>query len=734
MTDKEKVYECLKLLNPSTLTYEEWLHVGMAIESVHGSFMDWDEWSKADSRYRQDECRRKWDSFKGNGAKVGLGTLCHIVINQGLSLPFKSDYDGGKELDWDDWVEEAKPSAIVDTSWLEDSEIIEPKIFDEKSQVIEYLQTVFEPSEYVGYVFDSWHHEELKKWLPSRGHCNKTCEQLISELRRYDEIEYVFGDYNKEVGAWIRFNPLDGKGVKDENITAYRYALVESDDLTIEKQYSLIKKLELPVKILTHSGGKSLHAIVNIDADNYDEYRKRVDYLYKILLENNFKVDKQNKNPSRLSRIAGVYRGDKKQFIVAKNIGQRDFETWQEWIEEQKDDLPDMQCLDNFFDNPPEKSPELIEGVLRQGHKLLLAGPSKAGKSFCLIQLANAIAEGGRWLGWQCAQGKVLYVNLEVDHASCIHRFKDVYNAKNLEPLNVHNIDIWNLRGKAVALDKLAPKLIRRALKNNYIAVIIDPIYKVITGDENSAEQMSKFCNQFDKICAELQTATIYCHHHSKGVQGQKKSADRASGSGVFARDPDALLDLTELEIDEDIRKAMHNVFLAEKLGEFLDSKFPNWRIEMSPDDLLVGEEVKKEAERLYQKPSSELSNKIYEIKERIEHMTAWQIEGTLREFASFKPIRSFFSYPIHVPSKHLLDDADFEGEVQVHSRAKNSKKKKESSCSSDLVDAYNALYFDEDVLVSEMAEYFNVSEKTIYRRIKSSKEFNIDKGKVIKK
>ena len=99
-------------------------------------------------------------------------------------------------------------------------------------------------------------------------------------------------------------------------------------------------------------------------------------------------------------------------------------------------------------------------------------------------------------------------------------------------------------------MDKLAPKLIRRALKKNYIAIIIDPIYKVITGDENSADQMANFCNQFDKVCTELGAAVIYCHHHSKGSQGGKRSMDRASGSGVFARDPDAILDLIELDVE----------------------------------------------------------------------------------------------------------------------------------------------------------------------------------------
>ena len=65
--------------------------------------------------------------------------------------------------------------------------------------------------------------------------------------------------------------------------------------------------------------------------------------------------------------------------------------------------------------------------------------------------------------------------------------------------------------------------------------------YKVITGDENSADQMAAFCNQFDKVADGLGCAVIYCHHHSKGAQGGKRSMDRASGSGVFARDPDAV-------------------------------------------------------------------------------------------------------------------------------------------------------------------------------------------------
>ena len=169
---------------------------------------------------------------------------------------------------------------------------------------------------------------------------------------------------------------------------------------------------------------------------------------------------------------------------------------WREWIESVNDDLPDPECMADIWTDMPPLAAPLIDGVLRQGHKMLIAGPSKAGKSFALIELSIAIAEGRPWMGFPCVQGRVMYVNLELDRASCLHRFRDVYNALGWQPQNAGALDIWNLRGRSVPMDKLAPKLIRRAAKKNYTAIIIDPIYKVITGDENSADQMAAFCNQ----------------------------------------------------------------------------------------------------------------------------------------------------------------------------------------------------------------------------------------------
>ena len=60
---------------------------------------------------------------------------------------------------------------------------------------------------------------------------------------------------------------------------------------------------------------------MRIDAADGKEYRRRVDYLYEVCRKNGLKPDKNNRNPSRLSRMPGVIRKGRKQFLVDTNIG-----------------------------------------------------------------------------------------------------------------------------------------------------------------------------------------------------------------------------------------------------------------------------------------------------------------------------------------------------------------------------------------------------------------------------
>ena len=724
--------EILEYIDPSTCSYQEWINVGMALKHEGYTVSDWDMWSMKDvNRYHSGECAKKWATFQGSFAPVTAGTIIQMAKENGYHYENVS-----AELDWDSEIGSKDELIVVDRNWLERSEIHIPEQWNPTEQIITYLETLFEPDENVGYVTESWEHDG--KFLPSKGCYDRTAGQLIKELYQCKgDIGSVLGDYNSEVGAWIRFNPLDGKGVKNENVTEFRYALVESDTMDISAQKAIITELELPVAALVYSGKKSLHAIVKIDASTYEEYKKRVDYLYNVCNKNGLKLDIQNRNPSRLSRMPGIMRNGKKQYLLDTNIGKENWNEWREWIESVNDDLPDPESMADVWDNLPELAPPLIDGVLRQGHKMLIAGPSKAGKSYALIELCCAIAEGEKWLEWNCTQGRVMYVNLELDRASCLHRFKDVYTALGIAPDNLSNIDIWNLRGRSVPMDKLAPKLIRRASKKNYIAIIIDPIYKVITGDENSADQMAHFCNQFDKVCTELGCAVIYCHHHSKGAQGGKRSMDRASGSGVFARDPDALIDLVELELNDDILKQEKNKAVC-KVCEGWLYKYDKL-YHASQDDLCSETQMLALCREYLENDAYEcVIEDVGKARKTVESRSAWRIEGTLREFPKFAPVNLWFKYPVHnIDNIGVLKDIAVDDGMPTWK--KNFAKKKtdaerKTERKNSLETAFEACGIDDKVTVKSMAEYMGVTEKTVRNRLKEHGGFWIDEGQVGKK
>ena len=685
MEHENELKEALDFVSPSALTYDEWLMVGMALKDSGLPVTLWEQWSTRDAgRYHKGECVKKWESFHGGGASpVTASSIFQLAYSHGWSG------SAGHALDWNDDIS-------AGTGAQTEGRLVDPRR------------------------------------RPAKGSWTRTAGQLITELDACGgDLGKVVGDCDPEVGAWICFNPVDGTGRKDANITAYRYALVECDNMELGKQQAIIKQLELPCAALVYSGGKSVHAIVKVDAPDYAEYRRRVDYLYSACQKNGLTIDQQNRNPSRLSRMPGILRGDKRQVLLETNIGKSCWDEWLDWLEAETDDLPDWHTSNDFSNIRPLREP-LIENVLRKGHKMMIAGPSKAGKSFALIELCIAIAEGTTWLGhFNCAQGKVLYLNLELDPDSCMHRFQDVYNALGLPPAHFNQIAIWDLRGIPVQLDKLAPKLIRRAKKQGFTAIIFDPIYKVLTGDENSAEQMAKFCGQFDKVCHELDCAVIYAHHHSKGAQGGKRSMDRASGSGVFARDPDAMLDMTELVPTDAIREQLHNKAACRVIKAMLDRR--GHGDAYGPDDVLSRHRMLTIAkEKLGLADLRAIDAEVAAAEKKADGMTAWRIEGTLREFARFDPVNLWFDYPVHKQDTGLLEDLQPDNDFKTlgsrgASKRWGDKGKVTKDKKAELDTAFEACMMDGKVTVYSMAEYMGLKPDTVRRRLKADGGFWID-------
>lgn len=209
--------------------------------------------------------------------------------------------------------------------------------------------------------------------------------------------------------------------------------------------------------------------------------------------------------------------------------------------------LPPIAWADDFMDEPLPDPVELIAGILHQGSKMVLGGSSKSFKTWTLLDMAISVASGSEWLGFSTTSTKVLYLNLEIQPPFMQKRIGWIKEAKGLE--KIPNLAIWNLRGHGVDIARLAPEIITQALHCGFGLIIIDPIYKV-GGDrvENAAEGVADLVNELEKIAVRTGAAVVFGAHYSKGNQAAKESIDRISGSGVFARDPDAILTFTAHE------------------------------------------------------------------------------------------------------------------------------------------------------------------------------------------
>ena len=208
---------------------------------------------------------------------------------------------------------------------------------------------------------------------------------------------------------------------------------------------------------------------------------------------------------------------------------------------------------------------------------------------------------------------------------------------------------------------------------------------------------------------------------------------DRASGSGVFARDPDALIDLIELDLDDAVKKQMNNNAVCEVASDWL-SRF-NVKDSVPVDDLLVADKATEAARGLLKPTSFKLMmTDIDNVIKRQESFTAWRIEGTLREFPKFNPINLWFKYPVH-----MIDDSDILKDVEAQNSKgspwqknfskKKSLQEKKKARQTSLEEAFEYCNNDGKSSLKELSEYLAKSEKTVRSYVDEHSDFWIKDG-----
>lgn len=188
-----------------------------------------------------------------------------------------------------------------------------------------------------------------------------------------------------------------------------------------------------------------------------------------------------------------------------------------------------------------ELRPPLIHGLLREGETMNIIASPKVGKSWLVLDLAEAVATGREWLGYPCEQGKVLIIDNELHPETSSNRIRKVRSARNI-PITLVGKEVAfdNQRGELQNITQLAANL-DELKEDNFKLIIIDAFYRALPDkiDENDNAGIAKIYNLLDRYAKELRCSFVLIHHTSKGNQAMKGVTDVGSGAGSLSRAAD---------------------------------------------------------------------------------------------------------------------------------------------------------------------------------------------------
>lgn len=199
---------------------------------------------------------------------------------------------------------------FIDTAWLADRSPVPPWRLAGALSADEFLRSVFREGEKV-VIFTNQQSQGQALW------------PLQPPPRGGDE------------GVWYLAQPVDGRehvnprAVKngdgtdrmsrrsEESVTAWRHLVLESDEADARDWMAALVQLPLRTVAIYTSGGRSIHALVRVDAPTKQEWDNLVKQIRPILVT--LGADPKAMSAVRLTRLPGCWRGDRLQKLLYLN-------------------------------------------------------------------------------------------------------------------------------------------------------------------------------------------------------------------------------------------------------------------------------------------------------------------------------------------------------------------------------------------------------------------------------
>ena len=205
--------------------------------------------------------------------------------------------------------------------------------------------------------------------------------------------------------------------------------------------------------------------------------------------------------------------------------------------------------LDTLTATFPTVRPPVIDGMLRRGEVMNVIAAPKVGKSWLIHALALSVATGRDWLGFPTERGPVLLIDAELHPETLASRLRSVRQTSGIHHTETPDLRIRSVRGQRVTIDEIAAQA--ATTPTPYRLIILDAMYRFLTGEENSNEDMTRVYNALDSIARSTGAAIVVVHHTSKGVQSDKAVTDVGSGAGAQSRAADTHLAIRHHEQDQ---------------------------------------------------------------------------------------------------------------------------------------------------------------------------------------
>ena len=215
---------------------------------------------------------------------------------------------------------------------------------------------------------------------------------------------------------------------------------------------------------------------------------------------------------------------------------------------------------------PPYQQYIMDKGLLLPQTKMIMFGKFQTWKSMIVIHTAFCIATGKEWFGFKTIQSTCYTIQVEIPKPQFRSRVIKYATGNQITTDNIYfSTEHYIKLDRAFGCAELEKEIQRTHPQ----VVIIDPIYKVVSGRMTDEYDMRQFMDRMDELMSKYKFALLLIHHDRKQILSDgvavSYGAEDMFGTSIFIDWCDTSIRTATTSVDGDIVLTFEKVRHAEE-------------------------------------------------------------------------------------------------------------------------------------------------------------------------